>query len=112
MKKSFTLLEVIFVLLLTSIIISATVLFIKNMKENNKHNLQRRVIDLDLLSTFIFIQNNIKKVKDLKYENKNLYFQNKLLLENISSFSIVKNKKIYFLNICIKEICKKDFLNE
>lgn len=112
MKKSFTLLEVIFVLLLSSVIISATVLFIKSMQENNKHNLQRRILDIDLLSTFVFIQNNIKKVKELKYENKNLYFQNKLLLENISSFSIEKNKKIYLLNICIKKICKKDFLNE
>ena len=112
MKKSFTLLEVVFVLLISSVIISSTVLFIKNMQENNKHNLQRRVLDIDLMSTFIFIQNNIKDVKYLKYENKNLYFKNKLLLENLSSFIIEKNQKIYSINICIKNICKKGFLNE
>ncbi len=112
MKKSFTLLEMIFVLLLTSVIISSTVLFIKNMKENNTDVLQNRILDIDLEATFVFIQNNIKKIKALNYKKKNLYFENKLLLENVSSFSIEQNNKIYILNICVKNICKKDSLNE
>lgn len=112
MKKSFALLEVIFVLLLTSLVISSSVVFIKNMKENNKDTLQSRIIDIDLEATFVFIQNNVKKIKDLKYKKKTLYFENKLLLENVNSFTIEKNKNTYILNICVKNICKKDSLHE
>jgi len=112
MKKSFTLLEVIFVIIISSLFILSSTLFLKNMALKNDSVYKKREQHLDLKSSFVFIQNNVKEINTLNFQNNNLYFDKKLLLENLLSYEINKNTNAYTIKICLQLLCQKSIIYE
>lgn len=101
MKNSFTLFEIILSLIISSMIIIYSSLFIKELYEENIISSEIHIKQIDLLSTKIFLQKNKKYLNELKFENNNLYFRNSLLLEKVTNFemSILNRKVRIFINL-------------
>ena len=88
MKNSFSLLEIILTLIISSIVIIYSTLFIKELFFENRINQQLEIQKIDLLSTKIFFEKHKKEIEKFNYTNQNLYFENSLLLENVKEFSL------------------------
>lgn len=112
MKNSFSLLEIILTLIVSSIIIIYSTLFTKELFLENRQNQQLEIEKINLLSTKIFFEKHLSEINDFTYSNTNLYFKNSLLLENVKEFIINKstNKITIFINSNDKIIQTWEFL--
>ena len=101
MKNSFSLLEIILTLIISSIVIIYSTLFAKNLFFENKINEQIEIQKIDLLSTKIFFEKHLNEIDEFSFSNENLYFQNNLLLENVKEFNLIKfaNNTTIFINL-------------
>ena len=101
MKNSFSLLEIILTLIISSIVIIYSTLFTKNLFVENKINEQIEIQKIDLLSTKIFFEKHLNEIDEFSFTNENLYFQNNLLLENVKEFNLIKlaNNTTIFINL-------------
>ena len=101
MKNSFSLLEIILTLIISSIVIIYSTLFAKNLFFENKINEQIEIQKIDLLSTKIFFEKHLNEINEFSFSNENLYFQNNLLLENVKEFNLIKlaNNTTIFINL-------------
>jgi type II secretory pathway component PulJ len=101
MKNSFSLLEIILTLIISSIVIIYSTLFAKNLFFENKINEQIEIQKIDLLSTKIFFEKHLNEIDEFSFSNENLYFQNNLLLENVKEFDLIKlaNNTTIFINL-------------
>ena len=101
MKNSFSLLEIILTLIISSIVIIYSTLFAKNLFFENKINEQIEIQKIDLLSTKIFFEKHLNQIDEFSFSNQNLYFQNNLLLENVKEFNLIKlaNNTTIFINL-------------
>ncbi len=90
MKNSFSLLEIILSLIISSIVIIYSTLFAKELFFENKTNQNLEIQKIDLLSTKIFFEKHLNQIDEFSFSNQNLYFQNHLLLKNIKEFSLIK----------------------
>jgi type II secretory pathway component PulJ len=101
MKNSFSLLEIILTLIISSIVIIYSTLFTKELFFENKTNQQIEIQKIDLLSTKVFFEKHLKELDEFTYSNNNLYFKNSLLLENIKEFKINEsaNKISIYINL-------------
>lgn len=104
MKNSFSLLEIILTLIISSIVIIYSSLFTKNLFITNKYNHSIETTKTNALFTKIFFEKHKYDLDDFKYENKSLYFKNSLLLENIKEFNLEKNTQNIIININIDDI--------
>ncbi|MEA3554713.1 MAG: hypothetical protein U9R39_10005 [Campylobacterota bacterium] len=108
MKRAVVLLEVIFSIVLFSIIASYSVniLLSLNKKKNLTTFQTHNNIKLETTRLFLIKNNNFA---DIKYENSVLYFKNNILLDNISSYNLNILNKIATIDICIYDntICQK-----
>ena len=106
MKNSFSLLEIILTLILSSIVIIYSALFTKELFFVNKNNQNIEIAKINIQSTKIFFEKlaicskqlaifekHKNELEFISYENENLYFKDSLLLENIKSFSLNKNSE-------------------
>ena len=111
MKNSFTLLEIILTLVISSIIIIYSALFTKELFFENKINQQLELQKINLLSTKIFFEKHLKEIDDFSFSNENLYFKNSLLLSNIKEFKLNKssNSVTIFINLDGKIIQNWEF---
>ena len=111
MKNSFSLLEIILTLIISSVVIIYSTLFAKEIFFENRTNQKIEIQKIDLLSTKIFFEKHLAQIDEFNVLNENLYFQNNLLLENIKEFSLVKieNKVVIFINLDNKIIQKWEF---
>ena len=101
MKNSFSLLEVILTLIISSIVIIYSTFFTKELFFENKINQQLEIQKIDLLSTKIFFEKHLNELYEFNFSNENLYFKNSLLLENVKEFNLDKsaNKIDIFINL-------------
>lgn len=101
MKNSFSLLEVILTLIISSIVIIYSTLFLKELFFENKINQQLEIQKIDLLSTKIFFEKHLNEINEFSFSNNNLYFKNSLLLENVKEFTLNKstNEVDIFINL-------------
>jgi type II secretory pathway component PulJ len=111
MKNSFTLLEIILTLVISSIIVIYSALFTKELFFENKINQQLELQKINLLSTKIFFEKHLKEIDDFSFSNENLYFKNSLLLSNIKEFKLNKssNNVTIFINLDGKIIQNWEF---
>ena len=112
MKNSFSLLEVILSLIISSIVIIYSTLFTKELFLENRINQQLEIQKIDLLSTKIFFERHLNEINEFSFSNENLYFKNSLLLENVKKFTLNKsgNKVIIFINLDDKIVQNWEFL--
>ena len=111
MKNSFSLLEVILTLIISSIVIIYSTLFAKELFFENRINQQLEIQKIDLISTKIFFEKHLKEIEKFTYSNQNLYFENSLLLENIKEYTINKssNHITIFINLADKIVQTWEF---
>ena len=108
MKNSFTILEIILTIIISSIVIINSVYFSKELFYTNAKIQNIEILKLDLLSSKIFLEkNNIDLEKNLFYKDNKLYFKNKILLENVSIFSILKKSTHYEISLEIEDKAKE-----
>lgn len=110
MKNSFSIFELIITILISSIIVVYSSLYIKNIYLTNKITQNRQIAKLNLLNTKIFLEKNKKDIDKLVYINKKLLFKNNLLLENIDDFIIIKNSNIIKIKIYYKKMIKQEWI--
>ena len=112
MKNSFSLLEIILTLIISSIVIIYSTLFTKELFFSNKNNQNIEIAKIDILSTKIFFEKHLNELNEFSFSNNNLYFKNSLLLENVKEFTLNKssNKVDIFINLDDKIIQNWQFL--
>lgn len=99
MKNSFTILELIVTLIISSVVIIFSTIFLKNSYLENSESLKLEEAKIKMLSTKIFLEKNIDDISELYFNNKKLYFKNSILLDNIEEFNIQKTQN--FVDIFI-----------
>ena len=113
MKKSITLIEIIFSLVILSVILITSANVILQLNKQNNTTRQNLLLKMDFETTRLFLQNKIKEkeniINNLKYQDTTLYYKNDILLKDVVKFTINKNTNIIFINLCIKyniEVCQ------
>jgi type II secretory pathway component PulJ len=108
MKNSFTVLEIILSVLISSLVIINSAHFSKELFQTNKDMQNIEILKLDLLSTKIFLQKyNLNLKKNLRYEDNTLYFKENILLQEVSSFSILRKPSYFQISIEVKNRIKE-----
>ncbi|MDD2896039.1 MAG: hypothetical protein PHG81_08460 [Aliarcobacter sp.] len=112
MKNSFSLLEIILTLIISSIVIIYSTLFTKELFFENRINQQLEIQKIDLLSTKVFFEKHLNEINEFTFSNNNLYFKNSLLLENVKDFTLNKstNKVKIHINLDDKIIQNWEFV--
>jgi competence protein ComGC len=112
-KKSFTLLEIIFSIVIISVVVISALNMMNILNTKNNNTYKTTVTKIDIEATRLFLENKTstdKKLDKLLYKKKKLYYDNGLLLNNISSFSKTLHPNNTEINFCItidKEFCTK-----
>lgn len=88
MKCSFSLLELILSLIISSIVIIYSSLLLKNIFIENIDIQKNQSKKLDILNTKLFLEKHKDEIAKLQYIDKKLYFDNSLLLKNVKEFFI------------------------
>ncbi len=110
-KKTFSLLEIIVVLLLSSFLVICSFKFINEIHLQQAYNHEIEIKKLELQSTKIFIERNIKNIdKELKYKNNTLFYKNSILLKEITKFDLKKSSNFIEIYIEIKEKIKQKWI--
>lgn len=107
MKNSFSLLEIILSLIISSIVIIYSMLFTKELFFTNKNNQNIEIAKIDILSTRIFIEKHKNELDLISYKNENLYFKDSLLLENVKSFTLKKNNQNIKIELNLNDMIKQ-----
>jgi len=105
MKKSIVLLELIFAIVLFSIISIITSKTILKMykKDFNTRNILNTNLQLESTRLYIIKQNNLNNIT---FKNNKLFYDDNLLLKDVTKFAINKTIKYNSVVICIKNICQ------
>jgi hypothetical protein len=99
MRNSFSLLEIILTLIISTIVIIYSTLFTKELFFVNKNNQNIEIAKINIQSTKIFFEKHKNELELISYVNENLYFKNSLLLEDVKNFTMSKNNKYIKINI-------------
>jgi len=112
-RQSIILLELIFVIVLLSVIFLTTTKFLFAIQEKNKVNFTTNLTKIEFETTRLFLINKLHKDSNLsllKYSNKALFYNGILLQNKVSSFSKSDSNNTYTINICIDlytKICQE-----
>lgn len=104
-KKAFTLLELIFSIVILAIIVSSVGVMIGMLAKEDRQTFNNSLTKIDFETTRLFLESKIKNDSNLlllSYAGNNIYYDNDLLNENVSSFQKNINPSYVSLNICIK----------
>jgi len=112
-KKSITLIELLFTIIISSILLVSVANISLDLNNSNKINYYKNILKIEFESTRLFLQKQIindKNLSNLSYKNNNLYFKNNILLKNLLSYNRYIQDNIIVLDICIKnkiKLCQK-----
>ena len=110
MKNSFSLLEIILTLIISTIVIIYSSFFTKELIIDNKYNQNIEMAKINILSTKIFLEKHKNELDLISYTNKNLYFKNSLLLEKVKEFSLSTTSTYIKININYDDKIKQSWL--
>ncbi len=105
--------ELIFVIVLLSIIFLTTTKFIFAIYDKNKSNYTTNLTKIEFESTRLFLINILKEESNLNsiaYEDDKIYFNDNILQNNVTNFLVIENNGIFTIDICIKlhnNICQE-----
>lgn len=108
MKNSFSLLEIIISIAISSVIIIYSMSYIKQINHNNYKIQEEELKKINLLATKIFLQKNKENLVKIEFIDNSLYFDSALLLDNVDSFEIAINEnyalvKIKYSDLLVQE---------
>ena len=98
MKNSFSLLEIILTLIISTIVIIYSSFFTKELIIDNKYNQNIEIAKINILSTKIFFEKHKNELDLINYSNENLYFKGSLLLEKVKTRMLVKIYQEYLVD--------------
>ena len=98
-KSSFVLVELIFSIVLFSIILIYTLNSTISLQKQNQKSYQNLLSIIKLESTKLFLSKH--SFENISYSNHTLYYDDNILLSNISSYTQTKTDDIYNINICL-----------
>lgn len=104
MNRSIVLLEIIFSIVLLSIIFLTTSKFLFTVNEKNKTDFTTNITKIEFETTRLFLIQKLEKdgnLNKLKLEDNKLLYDNNLLLKKVTQFEISSSNDIYTINICI-----------
>ena len=108
MKNSFSLLEVIIVVIISSIVIINSLFFLKESYVTNRDLQNMEISKIDLLSTKIFLSNKSHElISSLRFQEETLFFKNSILLENVSYFTLEEKINDFQITIQLKNEIKQ-----
>lgn len=100
MRNSILLLEVIFSIVLFSIIMVYSMSITLNLFKNHKISTKTTYENLLLETTRLYLSKNNNLIL-IEYKNTVLYYDNNILLKNVSLFNISSLNNILDIDICI-----------
>lgn len=105
--SGFVLLEVIFSIVLFSLIALGTIEFLFSLRESNTQATKIVTNSIKLEATRLFLSHN-NELSQLVFSNNALYFSGDLLLDKVSSYELQIVDKIAIIDICIDKnsICQ------
>lgn len=110
-KKSFSLLEVIIVIFISSVVLVYTFIFTKELYFSSKTNQELSILKIDLNSTKIILEKNKDSLKDkISYKDGVLYFENGILLKDVNSFTLNENSQFYTIKLKIQNKISKTWI--
>ncbi|RBQ29564.1 hypothetical protein [Aliarcobacter vitoriensis] len=109
MKSSFSLLELLLTLIISSSIVVYSTIFIKELSLKNQETLNLEISKLELFSTKAFLDKNKDDLSQIQFDGNNLYFKNSLLLKNVKAFTINSNGNIATINITLSNNLKQEW---
>ncbi|MEA2049475.1 MAG: hypothetical protein U9O56_01890 [Campylobacterota bacterium] len=99
-SKSIVLIELIFGIVLFSIILIYSLNILVSLESKSKASLSYTYKNILLETSRLFLlKNNIKN--KIKFENGTLYYDNNILLDNISKFNFSSSGDISTIEICL-----------
>ncbi len=104
MRISLILLELIFSIVLLSIIFLTTTKVLFEVNKKNKSDFTTNLTKIEFETTKLFLTATLQKDKNLNqiiYNDNKLFFNTNLLQDNVTAFSIKQNNQIYTIDICI-----------
>lgn len=107
MKRSIVLVEVIFSIVLFSIIATYSMNILLSLYEKKNTATSQTLNKIKLESTRLFLIKN-NDFTNIRFDNSVLYFKDNILLDNISLYNLTTLDKIATINICIYDntICQ------
>lgn len=102
MKNSFSIFELIVVLIISTTIFIYSSFFIKELFLYNNTNLKENLSQIQLSYTKIFLEKNSHLLNNILYSNSTLYFQNSVLLDNVTEFKISKSSDFAIIQISLE----------
>lgn len=101
-KKAFSLFELILVLLISSIVLTFSFTFAKELFQTQKQSEKIASLKIDLNSTKILIRKSLPNSKDiLKYDGSTLFLDKNILLKNVSSYKQKTINDIFYIDITL-----------
>ncbi len=110
-QNSFVLIEVIFSVVLFSIIFIYTLNNTISILKQNQQSYKTNISILKLESTKLFLEKN-QNFNKLLYSSNKLFYDHNLLLNKIQSFSLSKQNDFTIIDICIADISQKWYFKE
>jgi competence protein ComGF len=117
--RSFTLYEIIFSLVILSIVLYTSVNLIDLLNKENKKEKSIVFTQIDLESFRLFMQHKINEnhynYNNLNHKINSLYYNHNLLLTNVKSFEEESNTQYIKISLCLQEqntICQSIILNK
>lgn len=106
-KNGFVLLEVIFSIVLFSLIALGTIEFLFSLRESNIETTKIVTNSIKLEATRLFLSHN-NNFSQLVFANNSLYFNADILLDKVSSYELQIVGEIATIDICINQnsICQ------
>ena len=108
-KKSISLIEVLFALIISAILFISISNLSLDINNNNSNDNDKNILKIELESTRLFLQKKLtidKKLEKLEYLNNTVYYDNNILVKNVDSYSkLILNDNI-ILSICLKNKIK------
>ena len=98
------LLELIFAIVLLSIIFLTTTKFLFAIYDKNRSNFTTNLTKIEFESTKLFLTSILQKENNfdaINYTNSKLFYNDNILQKDITTFSILQNNNIYTIDICI-----------
>lgn len=108
-KKSISLIEIIFILIISSLLFLSISNITLDLNKNNTIEYKKNILKIEFETTRLFLEKKLPidlKLDKLDYRNNTIYYNNNILLKNVISYSkVIINDKIT-VSICLKNKIK------
>ncbi|MDD2699499.1 MAG: prepilin-type N-terminal cleavage/methylation domain-containing protein [Arcobacteraceae bacterium] len=117
-KKAFTLLELIFSIVISSIILFTSLSILKTLGQENQKTFNLTIDKIDFETTRLFLEKKIKEdatLSNLTISEKTLFYNGDILIQNVTTFTKMDEGNGININLCKDtngEFCTQIYLQK